>query len=187
MAPIRLCRSNIGNLPQGVAVPPEECYGLGVGIVHFGVGGFHRRHQALYTQRAIGLRNSGDWGIVGVGLLPTDVDLRDRLREQDFLYSVIERAGTKRSEIDITVVGTLQDFILPFESAEAALSVQKYLTAASTKVVTLTSELITKIGTVLFTILNKSAVLTFALRGLQSRKKATSWIAPPAISSGTIR
>ncbi|MDR2372979.1 MAG: mannitol dehydrogenase family protein [Bifidobacteriaceae bacterium] len=61
------------------------------GIVHIGVGNFHRSHQAMYIDRLIGSGNGDEWGIWGIGLLPGDVAMRDALRSQDFTYTVLER------------------------------------------------------------------------------------------------
>src|ERR1700739_4083699 len=60
-----------------------------VGIVHLGVGNFHRAHQALYTEEAM-VAAGGDWGICGV-TLQGDTAKRDALMAQDGLYSLVER------------------------------------------------------------------------------------------------
>jgi fructuronate reductase len=59
-----------------------------VGIVHLGLGNFHRAHQAVYTEDAM-LAAGGDWGICGVSL--RHADTRDALAPQDCLYSVLVR------------------------------------------------------------------------------------------------
>jgi fructuronate reductase len=58
---------------------------VGAGIVHLGLGAFHRAHQAVYTERAIAAAG-GDWGIIGVA--PRSVDVVRRLADQDGLFSV---------------------------------------------------------------------------------------------------
>src|SRR5882762_4916945 len=60
-----------------------------IGIVHLGIGNFHRAHQAVYTEEAM-LAAGGDWAICGV-TLQGDVAKRDALMAQDGLYSVVER------------------------------------------------------------------------------------------------
>ncbi|KXO91351.1 mannitol dehydrogenase family protein [Tsukamurella pseudospumae] len=58
-------------------------------IVHFGVGGFHRAHQATYLDTLLSVDPAaGDWGIVGVGLRPADAAMRDALLPQDCLYTL---------------------------------------------------------------------------------------------------
>lgn len=61
----------------------------GVGIVHIGLGAFHRAHQAVYTDAAIAARG-GDWRIIGVSLRSADV--ADQLNPQQGLYTVLERS-----------------------------------------------------------------------------------------------
>lgn len=65
------------------------------GIVHFGVGNFHRSHQAMYVDRLLRDPETFDaaasWGICGVGVLPSDVRMRDALRAQHHEYTLVER------------------------------------------------------------------------------------------------
>ena len=69
----------------GVSTRPSA----GIGIVHLGIGAFHRAHQAVYTDDALA-RAGGRWGICGVSLRSADV--RDRLAPQDGLYTSIEKS-----------------------------------------------------------------------------------------------
>ena len=73
-----------------VALPPAAALEAEVGIVHLGLGAFHRAHQAILTQRALA-HACGPWAISGVSLRGAAV--RDALRPQDCLYSVIENDG----------------------------------------------------------------------------------------------
>mmetsp|Transcript_8426 Transcript_8426/g.17125 ORF Transcript_8426/g.17125 Transcript_8426/m.17125 type:complete len:517 (-) Transcript_8426:268-1818(-) len=72
-----------------VYVPGVARSQMSPGIVHIGVGGFHRSHQALYTMEVLG--HDPSWAIVGVGLLLADEATRDVLARQDFCYSLIEK------------------------------------------------------------------------------------------------
>lgn len=65
---------------------------LRAGIMHFGVGAFHRSHQALYLDEVLAKTNSKEWGLVGVGLLPYDLPMRDAMKAQDCMYTVNEKA-----------------------------------------------------------------------------------------------
>jgi fructuronate reductase len=84
-----------------------------IGIVHLGIGNFHRAHQALYTEEAM-LAQPGDWAICGV-TLQGDVSKRDALTAQDALYSVVERGP---AGVRVTVVRALREVLaMPFDRA----------------------------------------------------------------------
>ncbi|SAL25788.1 mannitol dehydrogenase [Caballeronia arvi] len=84
-----------------------------IGIVHLGIGNFHRAHEALYTEEAM-LAQPGDWGICGV-TLQGDVSKRDALMTQDGLYSVVERGP---DGVRVTVVRALREVLaMPFGRA----------------------------------------------------------------------
>ena len=93
----RLCNRALASLRPAskLALPGYERDALGVGIVHLGVGQFHRSHMAVYTDDALraGGAAAQNWGICGVGLMAQDKAMRDALREQDFLYSLQTREG----------------------------------------------------------------------------------------------
>lgn len=99
-----------GALPElatrGVAVPEYDRSRLRPRIVHIGVGGFHRAHLALYTDRAAAA--GGDWGIVGLGLLENDARMAEALCAQDHLYTLVERSSDRR---DVRVVGSIIGFV----------------------------------------------------------------------------
>lgn len=120
-------------LPQvTIPKPAYDRAALTVGIVHFGVGGFHRAHEAVYLD---GLMNAGkarEWGICGVGLLPGDSRMRDALAPQDGLYTVVTRDA---EEDNARVVGSIVDYLLAPDDPEAVLAV---LAAPTTRLVTLT-------------------------------------------------
>ncbi|MFC9680053.1 mannitol dehydrogenase family protein [Streptomyces sp. NPDC056948] len=83
----RLNRAALGALPPA-SRPRVDPAGLRTRVVHFGIGAFHRAHQALYTENAVA--HSGEpWGIAAVA--PRSAATVDALRAQDCLYSVTER------------------------------------------------------------------------------------------------
>jgi mannitol 2-dehydrogenase len=88
---VKLDNSALRHLPANVIGPSYDRRKLNAGIVHIGVGGFHRAHQALYVDDVIGEAGASHWGICGVGLLPHDSRMRDALVPQDYLYTVVER------------------------------------------------------------------------------------------------
>src|SRR3712207_9310842 len=67
---------------------------VGTGIVHIGVGRFHRAHQAVYLDRLLS-GGALEWGVCGLGLLDPDLRIRDALLAQDGLYSVTDRKSTR--------------------------------------------------------------------------------------------
>jgi len=84
-----------------------------IGIVHLGVGNFHRAHQVLYTEEAM-LAHGGEWGICSV-TLQGDVSKRDALMAQDGLYSVVERVP---EGVRVMVARALREVLaMPFDRA----------------------------------------------------------------------
>lgn len=95
-------------LASRLAYDPRE---VSAGIVHLGVGSFHRAHQAVYTHDAIAAGDT-EWGIIGV--TQRSAAVRDLLAPQDNLYSVAERGQDSES---LTVIGSVRDIIdAPSES-----------------------------------------------------------------------
>jgi fructuronate reductase len=88
----RLSTPSSSSLPPFVARPGYDRSGLRRGIVHLGLGAFHRAHQALYTEAAMA-RGDLRWGIAGVSLRSTSVP--DALIPQDLLYCVLENEGER--------------------------------------------------------------------------------------------
>ena len=81
----RLCNANAKNISNGVLLPQYDRDQVTSGIVHLGVGNFHRGHQAVFTDDVLA---SGDlsWGIIGVSLRSPRI--KNILSEQDYLYSL---------------------------------------------------------------------------------------------------
>ena len=90
---IKLNEASLSRLPGNVRVPKYDRRQITNGIVHIGVGGFHKSHQALYLDDYFHQNPGSDWGICGVGLLDYDCDrrMRDALQSQDCLYTLVER------------------------------------------------------------------------------------------------
>ncbi|KZT38348.1 mannitol dehydrogenase domain protein [Sistotremastrum suecicum HHB10207 ss-3] len=77
-----------------------------VGIVHLGLGNFHRAHEAVYTEQAV-VEDGGDWGIIGVTLRGS-TSKRDHLRDQGGLYTVVEKSKDGES---LQIIRILQDVL----------------------------------------------------------------------------
>ncbi|HIY24387.1 MAG TPA: mannitol dehydrogenase family protein [Candidatus Brachybacterium merdigallinarum] len=116
-----------------VAVPQHPLDERRIGIVHFGVGGFHRAHQAMYLDRLMGSGRDRDWAICGVGLLPGDSRMRDALAGQDGLYTLVTKApdGSR----DPRVIGSIARYLFAPDDPEAVLA---QMTDPAVRIVSLT-------------------------------------------------
>src|SRR5947209_19511168 len=93
MEPVELKRTNLSRLQPPIQVPAFDVARIAPGIVHLGLGGFHRAHMARYTHDLMDRDpDSTRWGIVGAGLLPGDRRMHDSLAPQDALYPLVERS-----------------------------------------------------------------------------------------------
>jgi len=90
------------SLPPHVQLPLYDRQQLRSRIVHFGFGAFHRAHQALLTNRVLNAKG-GDWGICEISLFSGDV-LMSQLREQDHLFTVLEKGADGNQPIVIGAV-----------------------------------------------------------------------------------
>ncbi|HEX8445994.1 MAG TPA: mannitol dehydrogenase family protein [Sphingomonas sp.] len=116
-------------LPADVARPGYVRAGQRSGIVHLGIGAFHRAHQAVYTDAALAAGDR-DWLITGVSLRSAQV--RDALVPQDGLYTLAERAnGTTRRRL----IGSIATVLVAPETPDAAIAA---LADPATHIVTLT-------------------------------------------------
>jgi mannitol 2-dehydrogenase len=96
-------------LPANVARPKYDRTKVTPGILHFGVGAFHRSHQALTIDRLLTKGLANDWGIIGVGLLANDIKMRDALIPQDCLYTLITKHADGNFEYQ--VIGSIIDYL----------------------------------------------------------------------------
>ncbi|WP_382309408.1 mannitol dehydrogenase family protein [Herbiconiux sp. UC225_62] len=133
MTAVELDASTVDSLPPAVARPRYDRTQLGHGIVHIGVGGFHRAHEAAFVDRLLDDPAQRSWGIVGIGLLASDAAMRDALGAQDGLYTLVTRAPDGESEA--RVIGSLADYVFAPDDAARALEA---LTDRATKIVSLT-------------------------------------------------
>jgi mannitol 2-dehydrogenase len=103
------------------------------GIVHIGVGAFHRAHQAAYLDELLSLGLADGWGLCGVGLLPGDQKLVDALGDQGWLYTLVLKHGDGRWEP--RVIGSMVEFLHAPADPGAVLD---RLTDPATRIVSLT-------------------------------------------------
>ncbi len=110
----KLSLATLGVLPTTVALPRYARSSLSGGIVHFGVGNFHRAHLGVYLDDLFNLGEAHDWALIGAGVMPSDAKMRDSLLPQDYLSTVVEQE-MNLSQARIT--GPMIDFIAPGETA----------------------------------------------------------------------
>jgi mannitol 2-dehydrogenase len=111
---VKLSAAALAHLPSGVAAPKYRRSDLRAGIVHIGVGNFHRAHQAVYLDDLFNAGRDHDWAIVGAGVREADGLMREKLGEQDWLTTVVEQeAETTKAQ----VTGAMIDFIKPGDAA----------------------------------------------------------------------
>lgn len=110
--------ASVGRLADRVAVPDYLDADLRIGIVHFGVGNFHRSHQAVYVDRL--LRGGGhDWAICGVGVTDRDRNMADALAAQDGLYTLTLRHPDGAE--DMSVIGSIRRYLHAGDGVEAVI------------------------------------------------------------------
>src|ERR1700691_1036262 len=109
---VKLSAAALSRLPAGVAIPKYGRSDLRAGIVHIGVGNFHRAHQAVYLDDLFNAGHAHDWAIVGAGVRDPDVTIREKLKEQDWLTTVVEQEA---DTTNIRVTGSMIDFVRPYD------------------------------------------------------------------------
>ena len=103
------------------------------GVVHFGVGGFHRAHQAMYHDRLMNDGKALEWGICGVGVMPADRRMKEALDAQDDLYTLVVKHpdGTYEPR----VIGAITEYMFAPDDPEAVI---EKLADPATRIVSLT-------------------------------------------------
>ncbi len=105
---IALTTSALNDLPATVDRPGYDRAGLKPGILHVGVGNFHRAHMAWYLDQLFEAGEGHDWALVGAGVRPGDAVMRDRLAAQDWLTTVVE---LDPKGLNARVIGSMIDFV----------------------------------------------------------------------------
>jgi mannitol 2-dehydrogenase len=130
---VKVSTANLKSLAGNVQVPGYDRAALKEGILHIGVGGFHRSHQALYLDELFQNHGLKEWAICGVGIMPQDKAMFEALTKQDCLYTLVERVGEKSTA---RVIGSLKSYIFGYENPEAVF---EKLADSDIKIVTLTA------------------------------------------------
>mgnify|MGYP001551134021 FL=1 len=116
---MKLNKQNLNRLAAEVQLPAYSLSDTRQGIAHIGVGGFHRAHQAYYTDALMNTGEALDWAICGVGLRAEDRRARDDLKEQDYLFTLFELGDSDDTEV--RVIGAIRDMLLAEDGAQALI------------------------------------------------------------------
>lgn len=125
----RLAQAMLGALPGEVVRPDYDRAAVATGIVHLGIGAFHRAHMADYVDHILA---AGDyrWGITGVSLRSADV--RNQLAPQDGLYTLVVRDGDGDQR---RVIGAVRDVLVAHDDPAAVIAA---MAAADVRIISLT-------------------------------------------------
>ena len=128
----KLTAANLNLLDPQIHVPKYDRQKVGQSIMHVGVGGFHRAHQAVYADDLFNQGGDSRWGYCGVGLLRHDARMRDVMISQDCLYTLVERslAGDKAR-----IIGSIVNFLF---SPDDPQKVIEQMASPQTLIVSLT-------------------------------------------------
>lgn len=116
---MKLNEVNLPQLPGPIARPDYRLAEVTTGIAHIGVGGFHRAHQAAYTDALMNTGEGLEWGICGIGTRAEERAMRDALAAQDYLYTLVELDD--RPNTEVRVIGSIRDMLLVGEDGSEAV------------------------------------------------------------------
>jgi mannitol 2-dehydrogenase len=123
----------LSSCAERLPVPSYDRSRLTVGVVHFGVGAFHRAHQAMYHDRLLNQGEGLDWAICGVGVMPSDRRMKEVLDAQDGLYTLVLKHSDGTYEPRI--IGAITQYLFAPDDPEAVI---EKMAAESTRIVSLT-------------------------------------------------
>jgi mannitol 2-dehydrogenase len=118
---------------DAIPTPGYDRSQIKTGVVHFGVGGFHRAHQAMYHDRLLNEGKGFEYGICGVGVMPGDRAMKDALEAQDGLYTLVVKHADGTYEP--RVIGSIVEYLFAPDDPEAVI---EKLASETTRIVSLT-------------------------------------------------
>ena len=110
----KLSLANLEAIERRVPAPRYKRPELRPGILHFGVGNFHRAHLGVYLDTLFNKGLDKDWAIVGAGVMPADAAMREKLAGQDFLSTIVEQEKERSAA---RVIGSMTEFVPPGDKA----------------------------------------------------------------------
>ena len=128
-----LNQTNISKISEQIPCPTYNRQQLKKGIVHIGVGGFHRSHQAYYMHQLLEKHGATDWAICGVGLRESDRNMANVLKNQDCLYTLVTQHPN--GKVDSEIIGSITEYLLAVDNPQLVIDKMAH---ADTKIVSLT-------------------------------------------------
>src|SRR6266516_2218532 len=128
-----LSARTLASVADRLPTPAYDRSRVSSSVVHFGVGGFHRAHQAMYHDRLMNQEKALDWGICGVGVMAADQHMKEALDAQDGLYTLVLKHSD--GTFEPRVIGSIVEYLFAPDDPEAVL---EKMAAESTRVVSLT-------------------------------------------------
>jgi mannitol 2-dehydrogenase len=125
--------TTLPELAGRIRVPTYDRAAMSVGIMHLGVGGFHRSHQAMYLDRLMASGRDLDWALRGVGVLPHDRRIVDALNDQDGLYTLVIKHPDGR--LEPRIIGSITGMMYLHDHTRAVVEA---MAVASVRIVSLT-------------------------------------------------
>ena len=133
MSLIQLNQRNLSSIASRISSPTYDRKAVKAGIVHIGVGGFHRSHQAYYIHQLLEDSQNSNWGICGIGLREGDRNIANVLKEQDCLYTLITQYPDGNDTCE--VIGSIIEYLFAIEKPQVVVDKMAH---ADTKIVSLT-------------------------------------------------
>ncbi|MDF9800765.1 mannitol 2-dehydrogenase [Catalinimonas alkaloidigena] len=133
MKTIQLNQKNLKYISEQIQCPSYNREQVRCGIVHIGVGGFHRSHEAFYTDELLEKFHAREWGICGIGLREADRKIAEVFERQDCLYTLISKSP--KGDTESRVIGSINEFILAVDQPRQAIQKMAHV---DTKIVSLT-------------------------------------------------
>ncbi len=116
-----------------IPVPGYDRTALSTGIVHFGVGGFHRAHEAMYLDALMERGLALDWAICGVGVMPADLRMKEAMAGQDCLYTLVLKDPD--GGWSPKVIGSIREYLYAPDDPDAVIEM---MADPATRIVSLT-------------------------------------------------
>jgi mannitol 2-dehydrogenase len=130
---LKLNQVNLSRLPSGIRIPGYDRGQVKAGIIHIGVGAFHRSHQAYYTDLILRDKKNSNWGICGIALLDSDRPNYTDLAAQDGLYTLT--VAKPDGSYDTMVPGSLIEYLFAPDNPGAVI---EKIAHPDIKIITLT-------------------------------------------------